>query len=98
MTLTRAEVLDTIDVPDVNNVDAKEAGGNSKGKAGSPDAEGERAGDEAEESESAQGSSNAKDADQAGSKQGETSAGKQAPNSSGENSSLASKIKDMPPP
>ena len=87
-------VLDTIDVPDVNNVGAKEAGANSKGKADNSGAEGERAGDDAEESESAQGSANSKDADQAGSKQGETSAGKQAPNSSAENSSLASKIKD----
>jgi hypothetical protein len=83
-------VLDTIDVPDVNNVGAKETGAKSKGKADNSGAEGEQA----EESESAPGSANAKDADQAGSKQGETSAGKQAPNSSAENSSLASKIKD----
>jgi len=87
-------VLDTIDVPDVNNVGAKEAGANSKGKADNSGAEGERAGDDAEESETAPGSANSKDADQAGSKQGETSAGKQAPNSSAENASLASKIKD----
>jgi hypothetical protein len=88
-----ASVLDTIEVPDVNNEGAKEAGGKSKGK-GSSEAEGERSAEEAAESESAQGSSNAKDSDQSGSKQGETSAGKQTPNSNAENSSLASKIKD----
>jgi len=87
-------LLDTVDVPDVDNEGAKQAGGKSKGKANGSDAESERSGDEAEESESAQGSSNAKDADQAGSKQGEASAGKQAPNSLAENSSLASKIRD----
>ncbi len=44
-------VLDTIDVPDVNNVGAKEAGAKSKGKADNSGAEGEQA----EESESAPG-------------------------------------------
>jgi hypothetical protein len=88
------DVLDTVEVPDVNNEGAKEAGGKNKGKAGDAQAEGERAGDDAEESESAQGSASNKDSDQAGSKQGDASAGKQAPNANAENSSLASKLKD----
>ncbi len=87
-------VLDTIEVPDVNNEGAKEAGAKGKAKGNSSEAEGERAGEPSEESESAPGASNAKDSDQAGAKQGENSAGKQAPNSNSENSSLASKIKD----
>jgi hypothetical protein len=86
-------VLDTIEVPDVNNEGAKEATGKGKGKGNNSEAEGERVGDPSEESESAQGAANSKDSDQAGSKQGENSAGKQGPNST-ENSSLASKIKD----
>jgi hypothetical protein len=87
-------VLDTIEVPDVNNEGAKEAGGKSKGKGSNSDAEGERSGDEPAESEQAQGSANAKEADKGGAKQGDASAGKQSPNAPSENSSLASKIKD----
>src|SRR5260370_17995023 len=40
-------VLDTVDVPDVNNEGAKEAGGKSKRKANGSDADGERNGDHA---------------------------------------------------
>jgi hypothetical protein len=86
--------LDTIEDPDANNEGVKSTpGSKSKGKSDGTQAEGERPGDEAEQSESAQGSAASKDADQSGAKQGDASAGKQA-NSSGENSSLASKIKD----
>src|SRR6202023_4368745 len=87
-------VLDTVEDHYMSGEGMKDAaGGKSKGKADGQDAEGERAGDEAEQSESAQGSTASKDADQSGAKQGDASAGKQA-NSSGENASLASKIKD----
>ena len=87
-------VLDTVEDHDMSGEGMKDAaGGKSKGKADSSEAEGERAGDEAEQSESAQGSTASKDADQSGAKQGDASAGKQS-NSSGENASLASKIKD----
>ena len=87
-------VLDTVEDHDMSGEGMKDAaGGKSKGKADGSEAEGERAGDEAEQSETAQGSSASKDADQSGAKEGDASAGKQA-NSSGENASLASKIKD----
>src|SRR5206468_4438674 len=66
-------VLDTVDVPDVNNVGAKETGATSKGKSDNSGAEGERAGDDAEESDASPGSASSKDSDQAGSKQGDTS-------------------------
>ena len=87
-------VLDTVEDHDMSGEGVKDvAGAKSKGKADGSEAEGERAGDEPEQSESAQGSTASKDADQSGAKQGDASAGKQA-NSSGENASLASKIKD----
>ena len=87
-------VLDTIEDPDVNNDGAQQPGGKSHGKSESSQMQGEKSDEGSEESESAQGSSSSKDADQSGSKQGDPSAGKQSPNASGENSSLASKIKD----
>jgi hypothetical protein len=87
-------VLDTVEDHDMSGEGVKDvAGAKSKGKADGSETEGERAGDEPEQSESAQGSTASKDADQSGAKQGDASAGKQA-NSSGENASLASKIKD----
>jgi hypothetical protein len=87
-------VLDTVEDHDMSAEGIKDAaGGKSKGKADGSEAEGEQAGDQAEQSESTQGSSASKDADQSGAKQGDSSAGKQS-NSSGENASLASKIKD----
>ena len=85
-------VLQTVDVPEVD-AGINQAGGDSKNKS---DGKGnaETPGDESESSESAKGASNPQSNDKGGGgKQGESAAGKQPPNSSGE-PSLASKIKD----
>ena len=88
-------VLDTIEDPDVNNDGAQQPGGKSHGKSESTQMQGEKSDEGSEESESAQGSASSKDTrSTSSSKQGDAQSGKQTPNSSGENSSLASKIKD----
>jgi hypothetical protein len=87
-------VINTVDDVNPDNTGAQQPGGNAKGKSDGKQAEGERAEEGAEQSETAEGSSTSKDADQAGAKQGDSSSGKQSPNSNGDNSSLASKIKD----
>ncbi len=87
-------VTNTIEDNNPDNTGAQQPGGNAKGKSDGKQADGEHADENAENSETAEGSSTSKDSDQSGAKQGDSSAGKQQPNSNGENSSLASKIKD----
>ncbi|MEO7651428.1 MAG: hypothetical protein ABIZ80_13265 [Bryobacteraceae bacterium] len=87
-------VLDTVDTPDVNQV-ASEAGVKSKGAAsGSEAGEGERA-EEGSEGSDAEGQKPASGPEgEKGDKKGDQSGGKQAPNAPGENSSLASKLRE----
>lgn len=87
-------VIKTVDDNNPDNDGVAQPGANAKGKSDGKQAEGERSDEGAEESETAQGSSSSKDADQAGAKQGDAANGKEGQNSNGENSSLASKIKD----
>lgn len=93
-------VLDTVDVPDVNNdkIAAEEGPGKSSGKsAGKEPGDGERAeGDPGENMAEAAGreGQGSAERDGAGSMQADNQGGKQPPSSSGENPSLASKLRD----
>lgn len=93
-------VLDTVGVPDVDNDKAGSAdpGGKSKARSGADRTEGEQPeGESTENANASTGGENGPEGQQGegeGSQKGQSSAAKETPGSSGENSSLLSKLRD----